>query len=270
MKEYFTMPEKVKTWVRDVGEIQLEGLNQALTISSKSSDYDLVTNIDTQSEQELINRINGEFPGSAILSEEAGASGGDNDYLWIVDPLDGTVNYAHRYPVFCISVALQYRGEVVLGVVYAPAPQELFEAVKGQGAFLNGNKLQVAEVKELSRAILATGFPYDKATDPENNLDYFTELVPKINGTRRTGSAAYDLCNVAAGRLNGYWEFKVNRWDIVAGTLVLQEAGGSVVYLPSKKGIGMIAGNETICDLVHQELVRVNPTLIKMQSLVDR
>lgn len=126
MNEYFNTLEKVKTWVRDVGQIQLEGLKQVLTISSKSSDYDLVTNIDTVSERELINRINREFPGSAILSEEAGASGGNNDYLWIIDPLDGTVNYAHRYPVFCISVALQYRGEVVLGVVYAPALQELF------------------------------------------------------------------------------------------------------------------------------------------------
>lgn len=266
MKEYFTILEKVKTWVQDVGQIQLEGLKQVLTISSKSSDYDLVTNIDTQSERELITRINGEFPGSAILSEEAGTSSGNNDYLWIIDPLDGTVNYAHRYPVFCISVALQYQGEVVLGVVYAPALQELFEAVKGQGAFLNGSKLQVAEVKELSKAILATGFPYDKAIDPENNLNYFNELVPKINGIRRTGSAAYDLCNVAAGRFNGYWEFKVNRWDIAAGTLILQEAGGKVVYLPSKKGIGVIAGNETICDLVHQELIRVNPSLICKES----
>lgn len=120
----------------------------------------------------------------------------------------------------------------------------------------------MAEVKELNKALLATGFPYDKAIDPENNLNYFNEVVPKINGIRRTGSAACDLCNVAAGRFNGYWEFKVNRWDIAAGILILQEAGGKVVYLPSKKGIAMIAGNETICDLIQQELVRVNPSLI--------
>lgn len=261
MNEYLTILEKAKLWAREVGRIQVEGLEQNIAVDCKSSEYDLVTNIDTQSEQVLINRIKEEYPEHGILAEESGVSGGDSEYLWIVDPLDGTVNYAHGYPVFCISLALQVHGEVVLGVVYAPALRELFEAVKGQGAYLNGVKLQVSEITDLNKAILATGFPYDKATDPDNNLNYFQELVPKINGIRRTGSAAYDLCNVAAGWFNGYWEFKVKRWDIAAGTLILQEAGGKVVYLPSKKGIGLIAGNQSICDLVHRELVRVNPAL---------
>ena len=262
MNDYSSIIEKVKNWAREVGRIQLEGLRQILTVASKSNEYDLVTNIDTQSERELIKRIRAAYPGHSVLAEESGMLSGDSEYLWIVDPLDGTVNYAHRYPVFCISIALQYRGEIVLGVVYAPALQELFEAIKGEGAYLNGAGLQVAEAAELNKAILATGFPYDKATDPDNNLNYFKELVPQINGIRRTGSAAYDLCNVAAGRFNGYWEFKVNRWDIAAGTLIVQEAGGKVVYLPSKKGIGLIAGNQSICDLVHGELVRVNPALL--------
>lgn len=261
MNEYLTILEKAKSWAREVGRIQMEGLRQNIAIGCKSSEYDLVTNIDTQSEQVLINRIKEEYPEHGILAEESGVSGGDSEYLWIVDPLDGTVNYAHRYPVFCISLALQFHGEVVLGVVYASALQELFEAVKGQGAYLNGVKLQVSEITDLNKAILATGFPYDKATDSDNNLNYFQELAPKINGIRRTGSAAYDLCNVAAGRFNGYWEFKVNRWDIAAGTLIVQEAGGKVTYLPSKKGIGLIAGNRSICDLIHRELVRVNPDL---------
>lgn len=261
MDGYLAILEEAKLWAREVGRIQVEGMKEILTIANKSSEYDLVTNIDTQSEQELIKRIYEEYPEHAILSEESGVLGKDSEYLWIVDPLDGTVNYAHRYPVFCISLALQYRGEVVLGVVYAPALQELFEAVKGEGAYLNGVKLQVSEITDLNKAILATGFPYDKAYDPDNNLNYFRELVPKINGIRRTGSAAYDLCNVAAGRFNGYWEFKVNRWDIAAGTLIVQEAGGKVVYLPSKKGIGLIAGNHSICDSVRRELVRVNPAL---------
>ncbi len=263
MNEYLTILEKVKTWVREVGQIQLEGLEQSLTIDCKSSEYDLVTNIDTQSEQELIKRIKAEFPEHGILSEESGSTGENSEYLWIIDPLDGTVNYAHRYPVFSISLALQYRGTVILGVVYAPALKELFEAVKGNGAYLNGVKLQVAGVNELSKALLATGFPYDKAIDPENNLIYFNHLVPQINGIRRTGSAAYDLCNVAAGRFNGYWEFKVNRWDIAAGVLMVKESGGEIIYLPSKKGIGLIAGNADIGKHIYRELTKVNPKLFK-------
>lgn len=263
MSEYLTILEKAKAWAKEVGELQLEGLADILTVNRKSSEYDLVTNIDTRSEQELIKRIKEAYPDHAILSEESGLSGKVTEYLWIIDPLDGTVNYAHRYPVFCISLALQYHGEVVLGVVYAPALRELFEAVKGHGAYLNGVKMQVGKVNELSKAILATGFPYDKANDPENNLNYFNHLVPRINGIRRTGSAAYDLCNVAAGRFNGYWEFKMNRWDIAAGVLMVKEAGGEVVHLPSKKGIGLIAGNNKICKLIHQELVKVNPELLK-------
>ncbi len=263
MNEYLTILEKVKTWVREVGQIQLDGLKQNLTIDCKSSKYDLVTNIDTQSEQELIKRIKAEFPEHGILSEESGSTGENSEYLWIIDPLDGTVNYAHRFPVFTISLALQSRGKVILGVVYAPALQELFEAVKDQGAYLNGARLQVAEVKELSKAILATGFPYDKASDPENNLNYFNHLVPQINGVRRTGSAAWDLCNVAAGRFNGYWEFKVNRWDIAAGVLMVEEAGGGIIYLPSKKGIGLIAGNADLCKDINRELAKVNPKLLE-------
>ncbi len=266
MDDYLVVLEKVKTWVKEVGKIQLEGLKNNLTVNIKSNEYDLVTNIDTKTEEVLIGRIREEYPGHAILSEEYGISGEISEYLWIIDPLDGTVNYAHGYPVFCISIALQHYGEVVLGVVYAPVLKELFEAVKGRGVYLNGDKMQVAEVNELSKAILATGFPYDKATDGENNLNYFNHLVPRINGIRRTGSAAYDLCNVAAGRFNGYWEFKVNRWDIAAGVLMVEEAGGETVYLPSKKGIGLIAGNNRICKLIYQELINVNPELFKSST----
>lgn len=263
MNEYLAILEKVKSWVREVGQIQLEGLKQSLTVDWKSSEYDLVTNIDTRSERELINRIKAEYPEHGILSEESGSTGEDSEFLWIIDPLDGTVNYAHGFPVFAISVALQYCGAVILGVVYAPALGELYEAAEGHGAYLNGVRLQVAQVNELNKAILATGFPYDKASDPENNLNYFNHLVPQINGVRRTGSAAWDLCNVAAGRLSGYWEFKLNRWDIAAGALMVAEAGGAIIYLPSKKGIGLIAGNPNICQQIYRELVRVNPELHK-------
>lgn len=263
MNEYLAILEKVKTWVREVGRIQLEGLKQSLTVDWKSSEYDLVTNIDTRSERELINRIKAEYPEHGILSEESGRTGEDSEFLWIIDPLDGTVNYAHGFPVFTISVALQYRGAVILGVVYAPALGELYEAAEGHGAYLNGVRLQVAKVNELKKAILATGFPYDKASDPENNLNYFNHLVPQINGVRRTGSAAWDLCNVAAGRISGYWEFKVNRWDIAAGALMVAEAGGEIIYLPSKKGIGLIGGNPNICRQIYREMVKVNPELSK-------
>ncbi len=263
MDEYLRILGKVKNWVREVGRIQLAGLEQNLTIDCKSSEYDLVTNVDTQSERELINRIKADYPEHGILSEESGSMKENSEYLWIIDPLDGTVNYAHRFPVFSISLALQYRGVVILGVVYAPALQELFEAVKGNGAYLNGVRLQVAEVDQLGKAILATGFPYDKASDPDNNLNYFNHLVPRINGVRRSGSAAWDLCNVAAGRLSGYWEFKVNRWDIAAGALIVEEAGGGIIYLPSKKGIGLIGGNANICRNIYRELAKVNPELLR-------
>jgi myo-inositol-1(or 4)-monophosphatase len=252
--------DNVKKWVAEVGAIQLKRLAaNDLGIRNKSTEFDLVTDVDQQSEQILIGRIKETYPGHSVLAEESGQSSRDSEYLWIIDPLDGTTNYAHGFPIFSISVALQYQGEVILGVVYIPAPGEMFHALKGDGAFLNGNRIKVSETTELKKALLATGFPYDKAIDPNNNLNYFCHMVPQIAGIRRSGSAAYDLCMVAAGRYDGYWELKLNLWDIAAGTLMVEEAGGQIIPLSGKKGISIIAANEGLGAFILAELQKVNP-----------
>ncbi|HEX3046282.1 MAG TPA: inositol monophosphatase family protein [Bacillota bacterium] len=259
--DYETALKKVTSWLLGVGKLQLEGLKADLNIRSKSNEYDLVTEIDQRSEQLLVSAIQREYPDHSILSEEAGAIENKSDYVWVIDPLDGTVNYAHRFPIFCISVALQFRKETLLGAVYVPVLGELFTALKGQGAFLNHALIHVSPITQLGQSLLATGFPYDRATDPDNNLNYFCQLVPKIGGISRSGSAAFDLCNVACGRINGYWEFKLSPWDVAAGALIVAEAGGTVDYIAGKKGIALIAGNQSISGLIYQELRQVNPKL---------
>jgi myo-inositol-1(or 4)-monophosphatase len=253
--------EQVEAWVSEVGRLQLEKLNRKdLKIDRKSTEIDLVTEVDKLSEAILIANIKAKFPEHSILAEESGAMENDSDYRWVIDPLDGTVNFAHGFPIFGISVALQYRGDSILGLVYIPALQEMFSTIKGKGAFLNGNRLQVADTVLLNQAFLATGFPYDRATDPDNNVKYFTALITKVQGIRRTGSAAYDLCNVAAGRLDGYWEFKLNPWDVAAGTLMVTEAGGSLIYLdePRGKGIHLIAANHQLDRVIFEQLRQVD------------
>jgi myo-inositol-1(or 4)-monophosphatase len=248
---------QVETLVKEVGAFQLEHLRQkGLKVERKSSAIDLVTEVDRMSEARLIAAIKSVFPTHAILAEESGASERDSEYRWIIDPLDGTINYTHGFPIFSISVALQFRGEPILGVVYVPALGEFFSAIKGQGAFLDGQRLQVASTVALDQALLATGFPYDRATDPDNNVRYFTRVITKVQGIRRAGSAAYDLCNVAAGRLDGYWEFKLNLWDIAAGTLMVREAGGEVVTLdyPNEKGLALVAANSRFVKVILEEL----------------
>jgi myo-inositol-1(or 4)-monophosphatase len=252
---------QVETWVREVGTLQLERFTRKdWKIEWKSTEIDLVTEVDKLSEAVLIAKIKENFPEHAILAEESGASERRSDYCWVIDPLDGTVNFAHGFPIFGISVALQYRGESILGVVYIPTLGEMFSALKDQGAFLNGRRLCVARTTRLNQAFLATGFPYDRATDPDNNVKYFTGMITKVGGIRRTGSAAFDLCNVAAGRLDGYWEFKLNLWDVAAGVLLVTEAGGSLIYLdePRGKGIHLIAANHQFAQVILDELRQID------------
>jgi myo-inositol-1(or 4)-monophosphatase len=251
---------QVETWVREVGTLQLERLTRKdWKIERKSTEIDLVTEIDKLSEAILIAKLKERFPEHAILAEESGASRNRSDYCWVIDPLDGTVNFAHGFPIFGISVALQYRGDSILGVVYIPALGEMFSALKDKGAFLNGGRLSVSQTNRLHQALLATGFPYDRAIDPDNNVKYFTGMITKVQGIRRTGSAAFDLCNVAAGRLDGYWEFKLNPWDVAAGILLVTEAGGSLIYLdePRGKGIHLIAANHQFAQVIWNELRQI-------------
>lgn len=243
----------VQNWVRDVGRLQKANLGREnLQIETKSSEVDLVTEIDKLSEDYLLNAIDMKYPAHSILAEESGERGQDSEYRWIIDPLDGTTNYAQGLPLFSISIALQYRCETVLGVVYVPVLDLLFQALKGQKAYLNDRRISVGMKTNLRECLLCTGFPYDQAQTLENNTSYFAYFVPRARGIRRLGSAAYDLANTAAGILDGYWELNLKPWDVAAGALLVEEAGGKVLFMEDKRGVSLIAGNASvvgqICD----------------------
>lgn len=246
--------EKIKSWVQEVGRLQRDKFGTNLEVATKSSAIDLVTEVDEESEQKLFDRINANYPQHSILAEESGRKEREADYLWVVDPLDGTVNYAHGFPFFSISIALQYQGSTQIGVVYAPVLDDLYRAIKGEGAFLNGKQLTVSHTDRLGDAMLATGFPYDRATAERNNVDNFNRLVTQVRGIRRAGSAALDLCQVAAGVFDGFWELKLSLWDIEAGRLIIEEAGGRVKTSVEPEGITLVSGNQAVYSLLLEEL----------------
>jgi len=218
------------TWAAEAGEIIRAGYGQAHHISYKGA-IDLVTEIDHHSEDLILGHIRGEFPDHSIISEESGRLEGLSSQRWFVDPLDGTVNYSHGLPFFAVSIAYAENGQVQLGVVYNPIHNECFSAERGQGAWLNGTPIHVKDTPDLLHSLLVTGFPYDMWERPDNNLDNFTALSRLSQGVRRMGSAAMDLCCVAAGWLDGYWEIRIKPWDIAAGALIVEEAGGMVTKL---------------------------------------
>ncbi len=215
---------------RAAGEILRAGYEQDFQIDYKGA-VDPVTEVDRRSEAYLLDEIRRRFPNTRVLAEESGASGAGSDGLWYIDPLDGTVNYAHGVPIFAVSIAYAAAGEVTLGVVYDPLRDELFRAERGRGAWLNDRRLQVSSQTELRRSLLVTGFPYDILHTPRNNFDHFAHLARLTQGVRRLGSAALDLCYVAAGRFDGYWELKLSPWDLAAGGLIAAEAGALVTDL---------------------------------------
>lgn len=212
---------------REAGLFLKENINRAHEIEYKG-EINIVTDADRGSEEMLMAGISREFPGHDIMSEESRFNDSGAEYRWIIDPLDGTTNYAHGYPVFCVSIALERRGETILGCIYNPMLDELFTAEAGCGAFLNGKRMRVSGIADFSRSFLATGFPYDLRDDRNNNLNYFTALAKRTLAIRRAGSAALDLAYTAAGRFDGFWELKLSAWDTAAGTLMIREAGGTV------------------------------------------
>ena len=239
--------EYAVAWAKEVGKIQLSYFRgNDLGIQTKSNVYDVVTRADKESEAFLLDKIQKHYPGHAVLGEESGAHAGTAEYRWVIDPLDGTNNYSQGLPVFCVSIGLQYRGETLLGVVYAPYLNELYTAIRGKGAFLNNAPIHVSDKTELDRSVLATGFPYDKGIHPVNNIDNLSRILPHLRGIRRMGSAAYDLCGVAAGFLDGYWELGLKLWDVCAGVLIVQEAGGHIESFREDRGIAILAGNAGI------------------------
>src|SRR3712207_571232 len=214
------------TAAREAGGVLREGFGWQHSIKYKG-EVDLVTEVDEQAERVIREILLGAFPSYGMLAEEGGGLAGKEDARWIVDPLDGTTNYAHGLPIFCVSIALEKRGEVVLGVVHDPLREETYVAERGGGATLNGEPIKVSGTDELIRALLVTGFPYDRDQAPAA-LRLFGRFTMLTQSMRRLGSAALDLCYVASGRLDGYYERGAHAWDVAAGALMVEEAGGKV------------------------------------------
>ncbi len=215
----------------DAGKIIMSYYKEGFRVHGKGSQkdgIDIVTDADRSSEDFIMREIKREFPDHDILTEETVTETTGSRWMWIVDPLDGTVNFSHGYPVFSVSIALMEKQELVAGVVHDPSRLETFSAVRGGGAFLNGEPVAVSKADSLTRSIIATGFPYDRATSPVNNVAEFDQVVTRVQGIRRGGSAALDLSYVACGRLDGFWELKLKPWDMAAGMLLVQEAGGRI------------------------------------------
>jgi myo-inositol-1(or 4)-monophosphatase len=245
---------------REAGRVLAKRFGRALEITNKS-ELDLVTESDLASERLIIDRIKSHYPRHAILAEESGASEPvdrekESDWRWIIDPLDGTTNYAHGYPCFCVSIGLANKGRMEIGVVYDPMRDEMFTAERGQGAALNGRRIHVSATPTLASALLCTGFPYN-VRERSEFARHFANFIMAAQGVRRDGAVALDLVYVAAGRFDGFWEEGLKPWDVAAGALIIEEAGGRVssfsgellnIYSPP-----IVASN----GLVHEEMMRV-------------
>lgn len=240
----------LKNNVGKVYEIQQKG----------GQERNLVTAIDKRSEAIIIETIRRHYPAHDILAEESQPAGGaDNSskYKWIIDPLDGTTNFTHGLPVFCVSIGLEYNEQIIAGVIYDPNLDELFTAEKGKGAFLNGKRIFVSKTASLKRSLLVTGFPYNIADNPNHAIERFVNFLMQAQAVRRMGSAAIDLAYVAAGRYDGFWEVALNPWDMAAGALLVQEAGGK---LSDFTGNSFSVYQKEICatnGLIHEEMISV-------------
>lgn len=252
-----TMPEFDTTlalanmgkWAREAGRLLLRYFRgDGLEISTKLNQSDIVTAADKASETLLIDRIATAYPGHSILSEESGFHNSHSPYKWVIDPLDGTTNFSAGLPNFSISIALQYNDETIAGIVYAPYLNEMFQAAKGGGATLNGKKLKPSEKTELYASVVATGFPVDKDSNPDNNLAATSRVLPAVRGLRRLGSAALDLSYVGAGFLDAYWEINLYPWDIAAGELIASESGAAISHFRHDRNMSILAATKGIYD----------------------
>ncbi len=242
--------------VMRAGEVQMEHFGQKFRIDKKGA-IDLVTEIDIEIERGFRAMIAERFPDHDVLGEEFGGESGDRvpRFCWVFDPIDGTTNYAHGLPIFCASLALEIDGEPVVGAIYDPTRRELFTAERGQGAWLNGVPLRVSQAASLIDSLLVTGFHYDVQKDPGEVIEMFAAFISRARAVRRLGSAALDLCYVAAGRFDGFWERKLKPWDVAAGALIVAEAGGQVTAMSgsrygSREG-SVLASN----GLIHAEML---------------
>ncbi len=245
------------------GAIIRENWQHPKTIDYKGA-IDLVTSVDRECERQIVDVIRRNFPDHSILAEEeTDVDGAQNHYRWIIDPLDGTTNFVHSYPQFSVSIALEQNGRVIVGLVYDPLRNECFKAALGQGATLDSSPIRTSIANELDKSLLATGFPYDHRDFADFYLSYFKAFMIRCQGIRRGGSAALDLCYVACGRLDGFWELKLRPWDIAAASLIVTEAGGKLSDFFGQSF--SIRGQETLATngLIHDEMVRVASAIAK-------
>jgi myo-inositol-1(or 4)-monophosphatase len=246
---------------RAAGRLLRDELSGARRIEFKGSPTNLVTEMDQRAEREILTRLRASFPDDAILAEEGGAARGRSGRRWIVDPLDGTTNYAHGLPIFGVSIGLQAEGRVVLGVVYDPTRDELYVAERGRGATLNDAPIAVSGTSSLDASLLVTGFPYNIRETGDTNLDEYAAFSVRARAVRRLGSAVLDLAYVASGRFDAYWELRLSAWDVAAGSLLVEEAGGRVTGIDGRPmnvdAPTLVASNGKVHDAVLRVLAEV-------------
>lgn len=240
---------------RTAGDFLRRNIDSSREISYKGA-VNLVTDFDKRSQEIIFSYLSSRFPAHDFLAEEDLCEQRGSEFRWIIDPIDGTTNYAHNFPVFCVSIALEWRSKVVCGIVYDPMREEMFSAMKGKGSVLNGQRISTSTTDDLDKSLLATGFPYDVRDSEVNNIDHFANFAVRAQAIRRCGSAALDLCYVACGRFDGFWELKLSPWDVASGVLIVEESGGLVTDFKGEPtsiyGKDLLASN----GLIHDQMVQ--------------
>ncbi len=256
VKNYHPYLKTAVEAAKAAGAIQKKGFGKTHSVRFKG-EINLVTEVDKACEEKIIKIITKKFPGHDLLTEESGAFNRSSEFKWIIDPLDGTTNYAHAYPCFCASIGLEHEGKMLLGVVYEPIMEQLFVGVRGHGATLNRKKIFPSKISSLNRALLSTGFSYNLRVEKNNNLDHFKNFLMHSQAIRRDGAAAIDICYVACGRFDGFWEIDLWPWDTSAASLILEEAGGKISMFDGSPYTNydkeIVASN----GIIHEEMVKV-------------
>jgi myo-inositol-1(or 4)-monophosphatase len=252
-EEYLKFAEEAS---RIAGDILRQNIDSSREVIYKGA-VNLVTDFDKRSQDIIFTHLSTRFPDHDFLSEEDLCEQRGSDFRWIIDPIDGTTNYAHNFPIFCVSIALEWKSKVVCGVIYDPMRDELFSAISGKGSRMNGYRIHISSNGDLDKSLLATGFPYDVRESEVNNIDHFANFATRVQAIRRCGSAALDLCYVASGRFDGFWELKLNPWDVAAGVLIVEESGGSVTDFKGSQttiyGKDLLASN----GLIHEQMIEI-------------
>jgi myo-inositol-1(or 4)-monophosphatase len=241
---------------RESGEMLRQNIDSRREIVYKGA-VNLVTDFDERSQEVILSHLSSQFPEHDFLAEEDLLEERGSEFRWIIDPIDGTTNYAHNFPVFCVSIALEWKGKVVCGVIYDPMRDEMFSAISGSGALMNGRRIRTSTNGDLDKSLLATGFPYDVRESKVNNIDHFANFATRVQAIRRCGSAALDLSYVACGRFDGFWELKLSPWDVAAGILIVKESGGHVTDF--KGEAASIYGRDLLASngLIHEQMIRI-------------